>query len=241
MPLDNLLTRFPNGVNDALAEPLQNFKGLSPFKYQQYEDDFNFFIPTQWTITETQAGATQAIQNNRSGGFLELINTAADDDLNAIQQPAATFRLDTARDFFFATTLELPDVLQCDAIAGLYVLDTSPLASLPSDGIFFHKIDGIATLDFHLRAGGTSTSVTVATLANGVMVQLAAVYQALAQRWTIYVNNAAVAQIATLTNMPTVPALALGIALQNGEAVAKTLRSDWIFAARERNAALASA
>lgn len=240
MPLDNLLTRFPNGVNDSIAEPLQNYKGLSPAKYQEYWDDFNFFIPTQWTITETAGGATQAIQNNRSGGFLELINTAADDDLNAIQQPAATFRLDTARDFFFATTLELPDVVQCDVIAGLYVLDTSPLASLPTDGMFFHKLDGLATIDFHLRAGGTSTSVTVGTMVAGTMMQLAAVYQAAAQRWTIYVNNVAVTQIVTLTNMPTVPALALGIAIQNGEAVAKTLRSDWLFAARERAASLAS-
>lgn len=241
MPLDNTITRFPNGVNDSLTDFLLNYRGLSPAKYQEYWDDFNFFIPSQWTITETQAGATQAIQNNRSGGFLELINTAADDDLNAIQQPAATFRLDQSRDFFFATTLELPDVLQCDVIAGLYVLDTSPLASLPTDGVFFHKIDGLATLDFHLRAGGTSTSVTVGTMVAGTMMQLAAVYQALDRSWTIYVNNAGVSRIVTLTNMPTVPALALGIAIQNGEAVAKTLRSDWIFAARERNPSLASA
>ncbi|HMA19270.1 MAG TPA: hypothetical protein VKO87_00635 [Gemmatimonadaceae bacterium] len=235
MPLDNTVTRWPNGVNDTADNAiLANYRGLNPLRYQTYFDDFNFYIPTQWTVTETQAGATQGIQTATAGGWLALVNSAADDDLNQIQQPATTFAFTSAKDLIIQTTLSLSDATQSDAIIGLYVLDTTPIASLPANGIFFLKTDGAATLDFHLRAAGTSTTLaSVATLADATNVTLSAVYQALAQQWTIYVNGSYAASTTTLTNAPSVP-LSIGIAVQNGEAVAKTLLSDYFFAAVQR-------
>ena len=235
MSLDNTVTRWPNGVNDTADNAiLANFRGLNPLRYQLYFDDFNFFIPTQWTVTETQAGATQGIQTATSGGWLALVNSAADDDLNQIQQPATTFLFDSTKDMFIQTTLSLSDATQSDAIIGLYVLDTTPIASLPANGIFFLKTDGAATLDFHLRASGTSTTLSsVATLSDATNVRVSAIYQALAQTWTIYVNGSYAASTSTLTNAPAVP-LSIGIAVQNGDAAAKTLLSDYIFVAKER-------
>lgn len=234
MPLDNTVTRWPNGVNDTADNALlANFRGLDPLRYYQYFDDFSFFIPTQWTITETQAGATQGIANT-AGGWLQLINSSADDDLNQIQQPTTTWVFDAAKDFFLLTTLSMTDPVQADAIIGLYALDTTPIASLPSDGIFFLKTDGAATLDFHLRKNGTSTVLaSIATLSVTTDMPLAAIYQALSQTWTVYVNGVYAASTSTLTNAPSA-LLAIGVALQNGEAAAKALLSNYVFVAKER-------
>jgi len=235
MPLDNTVTRWPNGVNDTADNNLlANYRGLNPLRYQVYFDDFNFYIPTQWTVTETQAGATQGIQTATAGGWLALVNSAADDDLNQIQQPATTFAFTSTKDMFIETTLSLSDATQSDAIIGLYVLDTTPIASQPANGIYFLKTDGAATLDFVLRASSTSTTLSaVTTLTDATSVSLAAVYQALSQTWTVYVNGVYAASTSTLTNVPSVP-LSVGIAVQNGEAVAKTLLSDYFFVAVQR-------
>jgi hypothetical protein len=236
MPLDNTVTRWPNGVNDTADNSIiANYRGLNPLRYQLYFDDFNFFIPSQWTVNETQAGATQGVQTATAGGWLALVNSAADDDLNAIQQPATTFLFDSTKDMFIETTLSLSDATQSDAIIGLYALDTSPIASLPTDGIFFLKSDGAATLSFNLRKTGTSTTLaSVATLADATNVTLAAVYQAMTQTWTVYVNGAYAASTSTLTNAPNTVPLSIGIAVQNGEAAAKTLLSDYFFVALQR-------
>jgi thiazole synthase ThiGH ThiG subunit len=76
-------------------------------------------------VTETQAGATQALTAG-DGGLLLLTNTAADDDLVALQKTPAAFTLTAGKRAFFACKFKVSDAAQSDVAIGMQVIDTTP-------------------------------------------------------------------------------------------------------------------
>lgn len=232
MAIGSVTTNLPNGVtNVGGTDPLASYVSPSPFRNHEWANDFDTYTAGDWTVTETQAGATQAI-TDADGGILALVNSAADDDLNAIQLKNETFRWTSAKQFWLQARFKISDATQSDLIIGAYITDASPLQSLPSDGIYFYKADGAATLLFSVRKNGTSSSVTMGTMVSDTYVVATAYWDGI--KWNVWLDTAPVGTITDTTNVVDDEDIAVGIAVQNGEAVAKTLSVDYLLVSEER-------
>ena len=237
-------THFRNGVSNALVgETLYTMGQLDPRKYITFFNDFltmgdygGVTTNSSWTITVTQAGAgsAAAVLIDGEGGLLEITNDAADDDAVWAQTVAEPFRWAASKDMFFVARFKVSDATQSDVIFGLQIGDTTPLDA--TDGIYFVKLDGSTTMTLKVRKNSTDTDVGTTTLANDTYVVVGFTYTANDGTFRMFVNDAVTALTTTTTNAPDDEDLAISFGVQNGEAVAKVLTVDYIFAAQARSA-----
>ena len=229
-------TNFTKGVNNITA---QNILGqmiqLDPTQMHTYFTDFDEYHAVNWTVTETQAGATQALANV-DGGVLLLTNSAADNDLNALQKVGESFKFEAGKKLFFKTRFAVSDATESDFVIGLQITDTTPLAV--TDGVYFRKDDGDANLDFVVVKDSTaSTATAIATVANNTYLTVGFYYNGVDE--IVYAasvdnNNPTVLGKLPVTNLPDDEELTISFGIQNGEAVAKTMSIDYIFVSKER-------
>ena len=227
---------FTKGVNNITA---QNILGqmiqLDPTQMHTYFNDFDTYAAADWTVTETQAGATQAL-TNADGGVLLLTNSAADDDIVALQKVGESYKFVAGKKLFFKAKFAVSDATQSDFVIGLQITDTTPLAV--TDGVYFRKNDGDANLDFVVVKDSTaSTATAVATVVAATYITVGFYYNGVNEvvyaASTNSLNPTVLGKLAT-TNLPDDEELTISFCIQNGEAVAKTLSVDYIFAAKER-------
>lgn len=236
MPLNNNeITRFPSGVNNSQLDKIfSSMPFLDPTKFHTYDDDFDQYVAGDWTVTETQAGATQALTAG-DGGQLSLVNSAADDDVNQIQKLPAAFLPVIGKRLFMLCRFSVSDLTQSDVAIGLInaSADATVLAN-SVDGIFFLKADGATSVSIYSRQDNTTGSVTavVGALVAGFN-DLAAYYDG-GDRVYYSLNGAMVGALtvaaATFPNAITT----ITASLKNGEAAAKTLIVDRLYVAQER-------
>lgn len=229
-------TNFTKGVNNITA---QNILGqmiqLDPTQMHTYFDDFDEYHAVNWTVTETQAGATQALANV-DGGVLLLTNSAADNDLNALQKVGESFKFEAGKKLFFKARFAVSDATESDFIIGLQITDSTPLAV--TDGVYFRKDDGDANLDFVVVKDSTaSTATAITTVANNTYLTVGFYYNGINE--IVYAastnnNNPTILGKLAVTNLPDDEELTISFGIQNGEAVAKTMSIDYIFASKER-------
>lgn len=225
-------TNFLGGVtNVAESVTLGSYLAPDPTVAHVWFDDFDAYVAGNWTVTETQAGATQAIID-ADGGVLALTNSAADDDLNQIQWSKETFRLAPRKKLWMKARFKVSNATQSDLLVGLYITDTSPVASKPSDGVFFQKLDGSTSLTLQVGKNSTYSSATVATMADDTYVVVGLYYDGL-NPIQVFANDVRVGTVAA-TNLVDDEDLAVGIAVQNGDANARTLSIDYLLIAEER-------
>lgn len=261
MPLArNDVTRFgasgaggvSGGVTNAgLGEPWQDIGYLDPIKWISYLNDFitvgdygMVTTNTSWTITVTQAGAgsAAAVLIDGAGGLLEITNDAADDDAVWAQTVGEAFRWSASKRMIFDCRFKVSDATQSDVVFGLQINDTTPLDV--TDGIFFIKTDGAATVDFRVEKDNTATEASdFATLTSDTFVRLTFVYGGIPRDvrgtlyydFQVYVNGALSTTLEVLAaTIPDDEDLGISFGVQNGEAVAKILTVDYIAAAVER-------
>lgn len=223
-------TRFPKGVtNRDKNDPLGMFGMPDWTKYHIFFTDFDQYVAADWTVTETSASGTQAL-TDIDGGALLLTNASNDDFLNALQLIKESFLPSTGKRMWFKSRFKVSDATQSDIVMGLQVRDTTPLAV--SDGIYFLKSDGAATVSGKLvKNTSASTTATVATLADDTFIELAFFYDGKSEV-QFFADGVKTASVDS-TNLPGTE-LAVSFALQNGEAVAKNMTIDYVFAAKER-------
>jgi hypothetical protein len=224
--------RFTNGVtNVASDKPMGQLLVPDPTSIHMFFDDFDVYTAGDWTVTETDASATEALADG-DGGQLLLTNTAADDDLVALQLAKESFTLESGKKLWFTTRVKVSDATQSDVVVGLHVTDTSPVASAPSDGVYFRKDDGDTNWDFEVRASsaqvGGAAGIATATTS---FIRLDFYFDGV-DTIHYFVDSAEQGTIET-TSFPTTE-LNVSFCIQNGEAVAKTLTIDWIGAIKER-------
>lgn len=200
-----------------------------------YFTDFDEYHAVNWTVTETQAGATQALANV-DGGVLLLTNSAADNDLNALQKVGESFKFEAGKKLFFKARFAVSDATESDFVIGLQITDTTPLAV--TDGVYFRKDDGDANLDFVVVKDSTvSTATAIATVANNTYLTVGFYYNGVDE--VVYAasvdnNNPTVLGKLPIDNLPDDEELTISFGIQNGEAVAKTMSIDYIFVSKER-------
>lgn len=243
MLTDLLVTRLPNGVtNQAPSSIFASVPFPLALNYHVFDEDFYTYTASQWTVTETQSGATQGVANPGNGGILALVNSAADDDLNAIQRVAGgisgeSWLLDPDKKFFASFRFNVDDATDSDIVIGLQITDTTPLAV--SDGIFLRKSDGDATLQLVAVKDSVEKTLNLVDLEDALitddMTQVDLFYDGQGSSGRLYaaVNGTVVGYMEPGASFPDDEALTVSIAVQNGEAAAKTLWVDRFYFGQE--------
>ena len=227
-------TRFPYGLtNVGETDLFSDMVQPDPTLFHTYLNDFDTYTAGDWTVTETDAAATQALTAG-DGGLLLITNTAADNDLVALQKNPAAFTFTAGKKTFFRCRFKVSDATQSDLVFGLQVVDATPLDV--TDGIYFVKADGVATVNFICRkdaSTGSTTASAVATLADDTFVELGFYYDG-QSRVAYEVNGSVLGSLdASSTFLPDA-ICTVSFALQNGEAVAKTMTVDYVYVAKDR-------
>jgi hypothetical protein len=102
-----------------------------------------------------------------------------------------------------------------------------------TDGVFFIKADGAATVNLLVEKNGTATTTSsVATMADDTFVTLGFFYDGVSTIY--YFVNGALGGSSVTTNLPDDEDMTISFAIQNGEAVAKTMTVDYINVCKER-------
>ena len=232
--MGNLVTRFPNGVTNVADNALfADMVQPDPTKFHTFFDDFDTYTAGDWVVTETQAGATQALTAG-DGGLLLLTNSAADDDLVALQKTPAAFTFTSGKKTFFRCRFKVSDATQSDVVIGLQVVDTTPLDV--TDGVYFLKADGSTAVSVVCRKNATTGSTSassVATLADDTFISLGFAYDG---EGKVYyeVNGNVVGSLDGSSAFLPDTTCTVSFAIQNGEAAAKTMTLDYIYVAKER-------
>ncbi len=137
----------------------------------------------------------------------------------------------SGKELFFEARLKVSDATQSDVVIGLQITDATPLDV--SDGVFFIKADGSTSVSLLVEKNGTATTTSsVATMANDTFISLGFYYDGASS--IQYSVNGVVKGTSVTTNLPDDEDMTVSIALQNGEAVAKTMTVDYVFVAKER-------
>lgn len=229
--------RYPNGVNNCTPiEPLYMYPEPDRTKLIQYFDDFHLYTAAQWTVTETDAAATQAVDTGANGGILKLTMDGAGTAtaVNQIQLINETFKYVSTKKFWLKARFSATATLANFGIAvGLMITDTTAVAGV-TDGIFFRKPTGSSTLSAVLCKNSTETTIAIGAMVSGTMVDVALYYDPRGFV-EVFLNGAKVGSTTTLTNIVDDEELAVTIASLNATAAAaNVLAVDYILAATER-------
>lgn len=231
--------RIEAGADDVLynvdVAPVgaQNFRSpLTDVSWLSYQTDFLTYVPAEWTITEVGTGTR--LLNDALGGHLVITNAAADNDRNALQlggtAAGQSIQFQAGKKTWFDARFQVDNIL-ADTILGLYITNTNPEAGI-NTGVFFRRLTTATALDLVVANGGSSTVVTTGiTMANATFVNVGFQYDG--ARLFFTQNRRVIGEATVLTNLPTTT-LRLGMLVQNGTAVARSMTVDWIGVASER-------
>lgn len=205
-----------------------------------------------WTITVTEGGAgdaTSAVADIVGGG-ITLTTDAADNDLIFVQHKNASFKPVAGKKAWFKAKFSLTDsnanadsVKQAEWYFGLMVRDTDPFSSTAgdgvTDGIFFMSEDGTQDINIMCQKNATTgqiTTLTGAALTVATLAEFAFYFDGV--RYLHYFKDGVeIGKVDLTTTLATyLPDTVLNVSfgVKAGEAVAKALTVDYIFAAQER-------
>lgn len=207
---------------------------FDPIEHVVFMEDFFRYNAADWIITTTELGAGSATEalTDGHGGLLLITNDAADNDLDFFQNVKESFRFALGKKAWFRSRFKVSDATQSDVVIGLQITDTTALDV--TDGVFFLKADGVATMDFIVEKNDAQSTVTsAATLANDTFIKLDFYFDGLST-FKVYVNDVHVGSVTSTTNMPDDEDVTISFGIQNGEAVAKTMTVDYIMVAFDR-------
>jgi len=220
-------TLYPNGVSNApVGSVLQTFSAPDPTINHTYFNDFDVYTSGDWTNTAT-GSVTNAIVAG-DGGWLSLLNSASNADLNSLQLKVATFAITAGKEAWFKCRLKTSSATNAALIVGLIQTTTTPLTV--TNGVYFSKAAASTTLTAKVTGSSTTSTVTAATMVDDTFITIGWHYNgSLVQ---IYINGNRVASL-PVTNLPS-SALNLTIAESNGTAAAITTTVDYILCSTER-------
>jgi hypothetical protein len=201
--------------------------------YSIYFNDFlvaQNYAASDWVVTETDAGATEAIAADVVGGALLLTNTATDDDIVQIQSAEEFLKLTSGKRLWLEARFKVSDATQSDLFVGLATTDTTIMAGT-TDACGFRKADASTTLVSLTEDNTSETTNTLVTMADDTYVQVGFYWDG-KNKVEFYSGRSLVST--HTSNIEQTNKLALTFCLQNGEGVAKTMTIDYIYVCQER-------
>lgn len=234
--INNLITRFPNGVSDA---GVADIIGQMPFPtkylvdFYSFFDDFMHAIPagtTDWTITNAGGGS---LANGGDAGGSILITTGS--SVVGLQNNQAIFVPAVGKRLFGRIRFKCGDPTNTIIQIGLVIKDTSPNDA--TDGIFLYSPDASAVLSLYAQSAATVTTgnTPVVTMVADTYYSIMLYYDGVDR---LYFSTSGVAGYLSVpsANLPDVAAGILpSIAATNGASgSAETLEVDTIWFSQER-------
>lgn len=230
-----MTTHFKAGVTNVGGNILTEngaLKQMMPTKYYNFLDDFNNYTAGAWVVTDTGTGTSAVIDG--AGGQFAITNAAAGaSDTRQMQWSgtSAGARLtvfwDATKDFQLSAKVKVSNITTAGWMVGAATVDTSLLASLPTDGIYFLKANGAASLIASTRKAGTSSSITLGNVVADTYNTMSLMYTAVDGIWRAFLDGAPIGSITTTTNTPT-NGLSVSVALLNSAATAHLVTVDWL-------------
>jgi len=213
----------------------QDYEFGVPGKYSVYNNDFHQYVSADWTVTETDAAATQALASVAPcvGGVLLITDTNADNDAVSMQLLGHAFVPTAGTKLYFEARFQASEATSIDILFGLVATDTTPLAN--ANGIYFIKPDDGASLDFVTNSSSvSSTETSTATFVANTYFKVGFKVTG-TSLVEYYVND--VKQGEFNTNIPTAP-LRVTMHVQDGDTAAAlgalTASVDYVIVAQER-------
>ena len=199
-------------------------------------DDFYSYVAADWTVTETDAGATQALATSApcKNGVLLVTNANADNNLVSMQKVGHSVTPTAGTNIYFETRFQVNTATQVDVLFGLIITDIDPITSI-TDGIVFRKDDGDTNIDFCTMASSvTSTETAIGTLTADTYVTLG--FKVTGTSLVEYfVNGTKQGELTTC--IPTTP-LRVTMTFQDGDTGAivgaQTMSIDYVFISQTR-------
>lgn len=232
--------RYPNGVTNVSGiDPLRDYLTTDPTRLITYFNDFHTYTAGDWTVTETDAASTQAVNTGARGGVLLLTHdTTTSTAVNQLQCTNETFKIQTGKKLWLKARFALTagTMNNYGALVGLAILDTSAVAGV-SDGFYFRKSTGSSALEMVIEKDSTESSVTMIAAPGTVTAtfyECAAYYNG-KDSVEVYLNGAKVGTHTTLTNLCDDEELTVTLAAVNATAgAANVLSVDYILVSQER-------
>lgn len=230
-----MVSHASSGITNRFAsDRLGALRTMDPTVYNAWSNDFYGFTAADWVVTESAAGTTQAVVSG-SGGLLAVTHAAAGaTDYSQIQWAGGsgagvlTHYWTATKDMLMFTRLKVSDATNTALASGATTVDTSIIASAPTDGIYFLKAEDSTTVTLQLVKDSVGTSsMAVGTMADDTFCELAAVYTAHDQTWRTYFDGSPVAVLNSTTNSPTAGLCISPVAFLNSEAIANVATVDY--------------
>lgn len=228
------VTRYPGGLANVVEGSLfGDLKQPSPTKYHVFFDDFDRYTAGDWVVTETDAGATQALVG-ADGGQLVITNTAGITDAVNLQWAGGAgafignFTFDPAKDLFVAAKFKLDNASLPTALIGLR-------SSNSTNTVALIKAGGAATLLARVQSstGTVSTTVAGAAMVADTFVVAGLAYTAADGKMTFFQDDAA-SPVTGWVAPAAATLMAPNIGMVNTTAVARVMTLDWVFFAKQR-------
>lgn len=178
-----------------------------------------------FTTTLVEAGAGESGVALSDGTLLISTDAAENDGVN-MQVTGEAFDFGAGNFIYFGTSLQISDATQSDLLVGLCITDTDLLGGM-TDGVYFRKIDGSASLNFVLEKNSTETASgsAVATMVDATNIILEFVFNG--GYVDSYVDGVLQTRLA-ITNLPDDEQLTPSIHFLTGAAAVKTCRVNWL-------------
>jgi len=234
--------RYTSGVSTGLkGTALHNYPQPDPTKVFTYWNDFDEYVAGDWTVTVVGVTPTAALTDGAFGRLL-LTTTGADNDGIQLQKVGEAFLPVTGKKVWYKTKFQMSDATQSDFLFGIAVTDTTAIVAAGdgvTDGIFFQKDDGSASVTLYCQKDtttGQTSAASVATVADGVDIELGFEFDGISA--IKYFVDGAHKGTLSLTTTPSAflpdTECTVTLAFLTGAAAVKTMNVDYVFAAIER-------
>ena len=217
-----------------LGKTFDNFPA-GPARYGYFYDYHSDEDITEGVFTAISSG-TNSVLDTGPGGLMRISGAATTDDSGGEWQvDSASIVLPVSKTVRMLSRHIISDATQSDFRVGLATLDTSIIASAPTNAVMVSKTDGAATLDFIVIVGGVTTysQASIATIADATAFELAIEVVVSATSGTadsvrVWFNGTSVVN-ARAVSVPLATSLMSGvIAFQSGDNVGtKTCDTDY--------------
>lgn len=234
--------RFPAGITDRSVRSIFGDHALlDQVRYARWFVEFTGldYIPSQWTVTETDAASTQNLVAADAGGEYGILSLsqagASATAVNSIQlTTASAFISDLSKRWILLGRLSRDNADESMGF-GMQAVNATPFALV--NAVWCEVLANSTAVNFKLAKASAVTTASVAaaypTSALNNFITLGMSYDG-RSKVKCFIDGVQRAEITTLTNFPNTAALLPTISSQNSTAAARNVHVDYFLFAVER-------